>query len=969
MLAPKVQAQHMYMRKVNAENGPMAHEVYNVFQDSKHYIWFASDGGIWQYDGKNYKSYTTSNGMPDNVAFGFVEDSQHRLWIKSYSNKLAYIANEKVHVLPCSEKLSEITRTRVISSMHVDKNGTIYQAYFRYNNIVKISPPYNQNNIELIPVNPVTTSFLYITGDGGLIAGSTFYSVTKKPAQAITLIKNKTQEIIPFKSLFIDGPRVVCKQMDDGSYLVCFSNILFEYRNGRLKQLASLQNSLLNAIRDKNQNLWLLCSDNGLLFFTKSDTSFQWPVTYLADQFPNSITQDAEGAYWITTMRNGIYYAPHNEVTLLNEKNGLHSGINYSYYDSNARSTYCFHQDNFFEVKARGQVNKKTIVSVKSNSKNNVSEVLEIDEQNLLLVGLCTAIFHKNTGNTNYLTNRNGNCISLTHACMHNDSVYAVNQNVLFSFHPKNNKHIHEYQLPSKTRCIGGFDNNHILLSCENGLYKFNTGSQQYTLVNVLPENTGIAGTVRSPFFKNAVIVAAKSGEIYILDETLSKKQKTITSLSGIAIKQIVTDAHGTVWLATNKGIYCFDNRLKFTSINKLHGFPTDLVNHIAFGNEQVFVSTEEGLVIFPSSKNFYNRFAPDLYATSFMVNGKNKTMLPTHFLKYDENYLKINFQALNFIAGAHTTYHYKISGLDNKWHATANNNIEFAGLQPGNYTLTVFATNTDGVKSRQTISMNFIVAPPYWKTWWFYGLVAVLLISFTFIVFFVRIRQIKKREEEKNELIRKIGLTEMQALRSQMNPHFIFNSMNSIQHYVLNNEPLNANKYLSKFSKLMRNVLEHSRKEQVLLQEELETVRVYLEIESLRFEEKFSWKINVSKDICPEKLFVPPMLIQPFIENAIWHGLMGKKGEQILLVTIYRENEQLCIEVEDNGIGRFESGKKNTAPQSKKSLGMKITRERLDLMENMHNVKAETIIVDKFNEDNTPKGTKAIIKIPLLKP
>ncbi|HYG53271.1 MAG TPA: histidine kinase, partial [Flavobacteriales bacterium] len=306
--------------------------------------------------------------------------------------------------------------------------------------------------------------------------------------------------------------------------------------------------------------------------------------------------------------------------------------------------------------------------------------------------------------------------------------------------------------------------------------------------------------------------------------------------------------------------------------------------------------------------------------------------------------------------------------GIDDKWHSTGNNHVEFAGLQPGNYIFTVYATNPDGVKSRQTVRIHFTIYPPFWKTWWFFTLASCFVVSLTILFFYVRIKQIKKRELEKNELMRKIGLTEMQALRSQMNPHFIFNSMNSIQHYVLSNDPLNANKYLSKFSKLMRNVLEHSRLEQVSLEQELETIRTYLEIESLRFEDKFSWHIQLAANVVPEMLFVPPMIIQPFIENALWHGLMAQKGEQKLIVNIYTGSEQLCIEVEDNGVGREASTQFNAGRKKNESLGMKITKERLDLLENFHNVKAEAVIVDKFKTDNTSGGTKAIVKIPLLK-
>jgi sugar lactone lactonase YvrE len=959
--------QHMYMRKVNPENGPMAHEVYNVFQESKHYIWFSSDGGIWRYDGKNYKSYTTANGMPDNVAFGFVEDNKKRLWIKTYNNKLAYILDDKIYNLPCSKKLSQLTKTKVISAMHINPSGSVFLAYFRYNNIIKIDYPYTDKNIKTIPINSVTTNFIYVTSDGGVLAGSNFYSYEQRPPPGVTLQQGKSRKIIPFVSSFNDGPRVICKKQEDGTYLLGFSNLLARYKDGKITMLAGYENPILNAITDRQKNTWVITAGDGLLFFNNKDEKFQKPVRYLSNLFPNSITQDEEGSYWITTMHNGIYYAPHNEIQLLNDKNGLFTGIYYSCYDSAENSVSCFHNEVLFKISSNLAIKQNTTLE-KKDTKNEFNEILKIDATNFLFIGTQSLVYNKTRNKAEKLMASGMNWCSITHACLVGDTVYGINQDLLYIFDPDQRKNIPFFELGTKARSIAPLDAHTILISCENGLVRFNTTSRSKKLIGILPANTGVAGVVRSQLFSKQLVIALKSGEIYFANDELTQVNKIVTSLRGLSIKQVITDEKGRVWIATNKGICRINENLKISYIDKFHGFPTNLVNHIAFGNGKVFVSTEEGLVIFPADKTFFNSSPPDLYTTDLSINGENRKLATKYNLNYDENYIKINFQALNFITGDHTTYHYKITGIDNRWHTTASNTLEFAGLQPGNYNFLLFATTTDGVKSRQTLSFSFNIFPPFWKTWWFILLIIAFSISITLLFFFIRIKQIKKREAEKNELIRKIGLTEMQALRSQMNPHFIFNSMNSIQHYVLNNDPLTANRYLSKFSKLMRNVLEHSRQEHVLLEQELEIVRAYLEIESLRFEDKFSWVIHLGKNVVPQKLVVPPMIIQPFIENALWHGLMTKKGEQKLLVNIYLESNQLCIEVEDNGIGRVASEKLNTNKKDKESLGMKITKERLDLMENIHNVKAETVIVDKIDHNNDSGGTKAIIKIPLLK-
>jgi sensor histidine kinase YesM len=203
-----------------------------------------------------------------------------------------------------------------------------------------------------------------------------------------------------------------------------------------------------------------------------------------------------------------------------------------------------------------------------------------------------------------------------------------------------------------------------------------------------------------------------------------------------------------------------------------------------------------------------------------------------------------------------------------------------------------------------------------------------------------------------------------MKALRSQMNPHFIFNAINSIQHYVLTNEKELANKYLVKFSKLMRNILDQSKEELITLSDELETVRLYLEIEALRFNNSFNYSLSVSEEMETNSILIPPMLIQPFVENAIWHGLLPKEGERALQINIYKNNGDVIIEIDDNGIGRKESEKFKNQASQRRSLGMEITRARLDIIQQAHDIFISFEIIDKSDHSNKPSGTKVVLDI-----
>ena len=217
-------------------------------------------------------------------------------------------------------------------------------------------------------------------------------------------------------------------------------------------------------------------------------------------------------------------------------------------------------------------------------------------------------------------------------------------------------------------------------------------------------------------------------------------------------------------------------------------------------------------------------------------------------------------------------------------------------------------------------------------------------------------------------EFEQKIAETEITALRSQMNPHFIFNCLNSIKLYSLENDPASASVYLTKFSKLIRLVLDNSRSERLTLDKEIETLRLYIEMEIMRFKEKVAYEMQVSPEIDQQYIEIPPLLIQPFVENAIWHGLMHKEfgGKVSILVSLIEEN-MLEIQVIDNGVGREKSAEYKSKTATKhKSFGMKVTSERIDLINQIYKTNARVEIIDLYDNFKLAIGTKVSINIPV---
>jgi sensor histidine kinase YesM len=220
--------------------------------------------------------------------------------------------------------------------------------------------------------------------------------------------------------------------------------------------------------------------------------------------------------------------------------------------------------------------------------------------------------------------------------------------------------------------------------------------------------------------------------------------------------------------------------------------------------------------------------------------------------------------------------------------------------------------------------------------------------------------------ELETEEWRRKAAEVEMQALRAQMNPHFMFNSLNSINNFILNNDIDNASAYLTKFSRLMRLILDNSREDWVPLEQELRALELYLGMESLRFDHAFDWEIITGNEVDKNLAIVPPMVVQPYVENAIWHGLLHKKnGTGKLLVTIEKQGDVLQIIVEDNGVGRTASKLlKGQMGAHKKSHGMDITSERMATINKVYNADLRMKITDKYSADNKPVGTQVSIQM-----
>lgn len=346
--------------------------------------------------------------------------------------------------------------------------------------------------------------------------------------------------------------------------------------------------------------------------------------------------------------------------------------------------------------------------------------------------------------------------------------------------------------------------------------------------------------------------------------------------------------------------------------------------------------------------------------------------------LQHDQNFFSVGFSVLSFFQQDKNQFAYILDGFSPDWIPTSGSPVAaFTNVPPGRYTLKIRGSNSDDIWSDER-HLAIVIHPAFWQTAWFKVMLALLLLGSVYALYRYQLAQktlrsrlrseVALRRQQEAEFQKYLAQAEISALRAQMNPHFIFNCLNSIQYFTANNDATKASDYLTKFSRLIRLVLENSRSEKVTLENELETLRLYIEMEVMRFGGKVSYHIEVAEGIAQDYLEIPPLLLQPFVENAIWHGLMHKEAGGTVKVSITQPNERLLkVEITDNGIGRQRAAEfKSKSATRNKSFGMKVTAERIQLINQLYQTQASVDIQDLTDEAGRASGTRVVVKIPL---
>lgn len=428
-------------------------------------------------------------------------------------------------------------------------------------------------------------------------------------------------------------------------------------------------------------------------------------------------------------------------------------------------------------------------------------------------------------------------------------------------------------------------------------------------------------------------------------------------------VQGISADSTGHVWFGTSEGLYFYDkNADKAFRFSHADGFPDNDFTHgfCQLPGNELALGIRNGILLANQAKILQPEFRNKLSLTAIRVNGRLREA-PKGIIRLENNAtdLYLYFSALTFSEDEKIRYRYRFED-DTTWNNIGNSpELHFSRLEHGSYNIIIQAGDNLSHWQGKTLKVALEVPPPFYKTFWFISLLGAL----TGLIVFGVTRYLFRQHQMKEQMRQQLRDARLAVLRNQMNPHFLFNTLNSINSYIIRHKTEDASNYLTMFSKLVRNILANSQQAKISLSKELETLKLYLELEGMRLNHVFDYSIRLEKMPDPEQVLIPPLILQPFVENAIWHGLRNKEKDGNIEIHIQNTAEQqLQIVIRDNGIGREAAERRQKSRRSHKSFGIAITRNHLHIL----NEKNEIRITDLYDDAGEATGTEVTITLNL---
>lgn len=945
------------------KEGLPSSEVYSVIQDSRGFIWISTDRGICRFDGTSFKTYTTEDGLADNTIFDMMEDDKHRLWFHSFSGRLSYFADDKIYSIKNNQYFEKILSGEFINHLYVHGDyiwigviNIIYQ--FKINKDQSCSLLRKINDCNILDITDPSEKERHIEG------------IASRSTDHESLIKmhlNDSNITLDVKQLH-DASRhdFKCLPFTGNTWLSSESNVIFQFDKKGVLQSHSFKKPIIRLYKDSEGAVWVSFHKGGVKRF-KPDLLFKEKeeYSYLDHYSVTDCLVDKEGGAWFSTLEDGIYFLPSKAFYYYpyfnkfeDQKIAFVGGRPSKDIFAGMRNGKLFRLDNG-DFKLFND--KKTGTKIKART----GQTMLYTSNGALWFSFFNEMFILDS--LNKIIHTSNFFITLTEG--ENGSVWGYENKKLYEI--KNGKTVHVFNLPINVRKIL-YREGKIWLAALNGLWRFNKGELEYTGKKniLLRQRANDLGTDK----KNRLWIATLGSGILVKDKDSLFQIGVKEGLVSNMCNTLFIDKEQNVWVGTNSGlsrIRNFNSGSQYSIENYTinNGLISNEINQIFRQHNKIWIATRNGLSMIDLKYLTPRSDHIPIYITGININSRDTNLRDGYRLSSYKNNITLSYVGISFINGGKTLYRYLLKSSEHnetRFQYTTKNNLQFSTLPPGDYLFSVWAKEPNDKWSIVPATIHFTILHPFWTTWWFRSLIVLMLIVLLFIFFYWRFRQLLK----KNRLEHKLNELKQQAMSARMNPHFMFNALNSIQNYISSNKADAALRYLAKFARLMRLILSNSKSTFIPLHSEIEALKLYTDIEVMRYENHISCLIHTDPELQKKNYKIPTMIIQPHVENAIKHGLAPKKGQGKLEITFSKEDQKLVCSISDNGIGRKRSAEYNRIKQRElghESMGTTLIESRVELLHSLYKREIRVEIKDKYDLEGHPAGTVVNIYFPLM--
>lgn len=941
-----------YFRNYSVEHGLPFIQVNSTYQDSKGYLWIGGYGGLSRFDGNVFENYSPKNGLVNYCVNAISEDHNHHIWIGTINGLSEFDGDRFInhHLTNLSNSRESDYINDILASGNITWIATKRGLFKHANNAFsKIS----SSDFIINSLCKRSENELLIGSDIGLFQ----YSIN---TNKISFLSNCTEitdivlhenhyYICTLNGLYVyDGKTVQRSDKPEfrytklngavssrGTIYFASDTGMYTFMHGRIRNYKISENynsNLVSCINtDDENNIWL-GTYSGLFRYRSDDFVSYLKEDGLSSNFIFQILRTKKNELLVTSGGNGLYVQKGKRFINYTVKNGLIDNYIWSACKDTQGNIWCGTNEGLSLFTGE----RFTSYTINNGLFNNFCITCYCDETGEIWIGNKGGVSHLVTNHFQSIPIENfPDCdVSVIFQSKQHGLLFGAYQGGLFKLA---GKRIINYgaQLGIHSESVMALEQDsrgNLYIGTFDGLYIYNGSKLTY--------------------------IDTKKG------------------LSSDLIYQLKIDKlEKYLWIGTNQSLNRMNLKLfhekgeiSIYHIGKNDGFSGVECNTgsvLLEGDSAMWFGTVNGLYKFNIS-NFIENIQPSkTIINSVLVNYVSRLFERENVYSYDQNNLTFSFTGICFTNPEKVLYTIKLEGYDKRWRPVSSVNIaNYPNLPPGKYTFKVKSCNNEGVWNETPAQYTFVISPPWYKTVLFRIIALSAMVLSVYLFLKNRAKNIRESERRKLENEIAVASNKIKALRSQMNPHFIFNSLNSIQHFVISNNSEKASKYLNKFSRLIRIILNHSEKQIITLSEEIELLKLYLELEQVRFENKFSYRITIDQSINADFIEVPTMLIQPFVENAILHGLAPLPKDGLLKISFSVREKSIVCTIDDNGIGRENSlHTKNTNSPMNLSLATKNTEERIRLLKKIDERDYSFTIFDK--QEINQQGTKVEITFP----